>query len=325
MEKPVLTYSHSLLLPLTRSCGVHCNYCTFKRNDGTLLTFDEIETELQKHSVSGICEVTVTAGQALEELPEISEQLNKQGYASYTEYVRDVCHLILENGLLPSLDIGPMTYAQLETLAPYMASMNLFLENINTDFVATIQKDKSIDERMECISDAGLLQIPVTTGILLGAGESIDDGFATLGAIEELHEKHKHIQSVVFQCVFSDGHFQTSDVSAGELQLLIKYCKKMMPNVAVSVPIQSSCPWLDENVNGVDDIGHVYEGTDGIDWGSAFPKLTEIERMIIKKGYGLKARFPIFETMFKRMRLSEHLQATINEWINKKEYMSYRN
>ena len=325
MQKPVLTYSHSLLLPLTRSCGIHCSYCTFKQNGGTLLTFDEIENELQQHAASGICEVVVTAGQSLEKLPEIMEQLTKQGYTSYTEYVRDTCHLIIENGLLPTLDIGPMSYAQLEALAPYMASMTLFLENINNDFVEAIQKGKSIDERMECISDAGLLQIPVTTGVLLGAGESIDDGFATLGAIEELNEKYRHIQSVVFQSVWSDGHFQASGVSAEELQILIKYCKKVMPGVAVSVPIQSSCPWLEENVTGVDDIGHIYEGTDGIDWVHAFPKLTEIERMLVKKGYDVKARFPIFEGMYKRARISENLQTAMNEWINKKEYISYRN
>lgn len=325
MQKSVLTYSHSLLLPLTRSCGIQCRYCTFKHNDGTLLTFDEIENYLQKNSASGICEVAITSGQALENIPEIAEQWNKQGYASFIEYVRDVCHLILENGLLPSVDIGPMSYAQLETLAPYVSSMTLLLENTNNDFMVNLQEGKSIDERIESISDAGLLHIPVTTGVLLGAGESIDDGFATLGAIEELHEKYRHIQSIIFQCVFSDGRFQASVVTPEELQILIRYCKKIMPDVAVTIPIQSPCPWLEENVTDVDDIGHVYEGTDGIDWAKPFQKLTEIERVISKKGYDLKARFPVFEAMYKRMRVSEHLQTTMNEWINKKEYMSYRN
>lgn len=325
MQKPVLTYAHSLLLPLTRSCGIHCSYCTFKKNDGALLTFDAVENELQRHAASGICEVKVTSGQSLEALPEIAEQWNKQGYASYTEYVRDICHLILENGLLPSLDIGPMSYAQLEALAPYVSSITLFLENTNYDFAKTIQEGKSIDERMESIADAGLLRIPVTTGLLLGAGENTDDAFATLGAIEELHEKYRHIQSVVFQHVFSDGRFEAARVTSEELQLLIKYCKKIMPDVAVTVPIQSVCPWLDENVAGIDDIGQVYEGTDGIDWSRSFPKLTEIERAVSKKGYELKARFPVFELMYKRMHVSEHLETAIQEWVNKKEYHYYRN
>ena len=325
MQKTLLTYSHSLLLPLTRSCGIHCRYCTFKHNDGLLMTFDEIENYLQKYAASGICEVVVNSGQALDKVPDITDKLNKLGYTSFTEYVRDICHLILENGLLPSVDIGPLSSAQLEMLAPYISSVTLLLENINNEFVATIQEGKSIDEKLECVSDAGLLNIPVTTGLLVGAGETIDDGFATLGAIEELHEKYKHIQSVVFQPVISDGRFQVSEIVNEEMQLLINYSKKIMPDVAVSIPIQSAWPWLDTNISGVDDLGHIFEGTDGTDWSKPFPKLTEIGRMAGKKGYDLKARFPIFETMYKRVHVSEKMQLTINQWIDKKEYMSYRN
>lgn len=325
MQKTVLTYSHSLLLPLTRSCGIHCSYCTFKNNDGLLMTFDEIENYLDKHAASGICEVVVTSGQSLDKVPDIVEKLNKLGYTAFTEYVRDICHLILENGLLPSLDIGPLSAAQLEMLAPYISSVTLLLENINNDFVVTIQEGKSIDEKLECMSDAGLLNIPITTGVLVGAGESIDDGFATLGAIEEIHEKYRHIQSVVFQPVISDGRFRVSEIANEEMQLLINYCKKIMPEVAVCVPIQPVWPWLDTHISGVDDLGHVFEGTDGIDWSKPFPKLTEIGRMTGKAGYDLKARFPIFEAMYKRVQVSEKMQLTMNQWLDKKEYMAYRN
>lgn len=289
------------------------------------MTFDEMEKYLEAHASSGICEVVVASGQSLDKLPEVTEKLSRLGYTAFTEYVRDICHLILENGLLPSLDIGPLSAAQLEMLAPYISSVTLLLENINNDFVVTIQEGKSIDEKLECMSDAGLLNIPITTGLLVGAGETIDDGFATLGAIEEIHEKYGHIQSVVFQPVISDGRFRVSAIANEEMQLLINYCKKIMPEVAVSIPIQSAWPWLDSHISGVDDLGHVFEGTDGIDRSKPFPKLTEIGRMTGKAGYDLKARFPIFEAMYKRASVSEKMQLTMNQWIDKKEYKSYRN
>ena len=325
MQKKAFTYSHSLLLPLTRSCGSHCRYCTYKQNDGRLLTFDEIENYLQKHSASGICEVVVTAGQSLEKIPEITDRWNKMGYTAFAEYVRDICHLILEHDLLPSLDIGPLSAAQLEMLAPYTASMTVMLENINRDFMMSLQEDKSIDDKLECISDAGLSRIPITTGLLLGVGESVDDGFATLNAIEELHEKYGHIQSVVFQPAISDGRFVTAEINDDEMQLLINYSKKIMPDVAVSIPLQAAWKWQDTGIAGIDDLGHLFEGTDGLDWEKPFPKLTEVERMAGKKGYELKARFPVFESMFRRVRVSEKMQSVIAQWTDKKEYMAYRN
>ncbi len=325
MQKTVLTYSHSLLLPLTRACGSHCRYCTFKQEDGRLLTFDEVENHLQKYSASGLCEVVLTSGQSLELLPGLSEQWNKMGYTSFGEYVRDICHLILENGLLPSVDIGPMSAAQLEMLTPYVSSITLLLENINQEFMAPLQENKSIDDKLESISDAGLYGIPVTTGILIGLGESVDDGFATLNAIEELHAKYGHIQSVVFQPVFSDGRCPVSEINSEEVQLLINYSRKIMPDTAVTVPLQSVWSWLETDVKGIDDMGHVFEGSDGIDWDKPFPKLSEIERTAARKGYELKARFPVFESMFRKIHFSEKMRSAIDSWTDKKEYRAYRN
>jgi 7,8-didemethyl-8-hydroxy-5-deazariboflavin synthase CofG subunit len=313
-----------MLIPLTRSCGAHCSYCTFKNNDSRLLTFDEIEKLIRQNMATGICEVVISSGQSLERMPEIQAQWTEQGYSSFIHYVCDVCQLVLENNLIPSLDIGPMSYAQLETVAPYAASITLLVENVNSDFAATIQEGKSIDEKIESISDAGLLHIPVTTGLLIGAGETMDDNFATLNAIEELHGRFGHIQSVVFQYVFSEKNLASAESAYDELQLLIRYTRKIMPDVAISIPINSPIQWLEGIHVDIDDIGHVYEGTDGIDWNKAFPKLPEIERAVAKKDYILKPRFAIFENMYKKTELSENMKNVLNEWIAKKEFVSYQ-
>ncbi len=323
MHRKPLTYSHSLLIPLTRSCGAQCAYCTFKDTRGKLLTFDEIEKLIRRHRASGICEAVITSGQSLETIPEIVAQWSEQGYSSFFHYVGDVCQFVLENNLIPSLDIGPMSYAQLEAVAPYTACVTLQLENVNSDFAATIQQGKSIDEKIETISDAGSLKIPVTTGLLIGTGESMDDHFATLHAIEELHDKYGHIQSVVFQYVFSERPPFISETFYDELQLLIKYSKTIMPDVAVSIPINSPMQWLEGLSVDVDDIGHVYDGTDGLNRDQPFMKLLEIERMIVKTNYFLKPRFPIFESMYKKTVLPESLNNVLNEWIAKKEFVSY--
>jgi 7,8-didemethyl-8-hydroxy-5-deazariboflavin synthase CofG subunit len=324
MLRTPLTYSHSLLIPLTRSCGEHCRYCTFKNNDERLLTFDEIETLLRQNAATGICEVVIASGQSLDRIPGIKAQWTELGYSSFTHYVSDVCQLVLENNLIPSLDIGPMSYVQLQTVAPYTASITLLLENVNSDFAETVQEGKSIDEKIETISDAGLLRIPVTTGLLLGAGETMDDSFATLNTIEELHGKYGHIQSLVFQYVFSEAPVPMAESAYDELQLLIRYSKTIMPEVAISIPINSPMQWVESLPMPVNDIGHVFEGSDGINWKEAFPKLPEIERTLAKKDYFLKPRFSIFEDMYKKLAVSDHLKNVLNGWVSKKEYISYQ-
>ena len=321
MIHPSLTYSHCLLIPLTRSCGAHCDYCTFKNNDGKLLSFDEIEELLRRTIDTGICEVVLSAGQSLETLDDISTQWQSRGYASFIDYVRDICQLILENRLIPSLDIGPMSYTDLESVAPYIASVQLLLENMNPEFTKTVQQNKSLDAKIETLSDAGLLRMPVTTGLLVGLGESPDDLFHTLDAIAELHHKYHHIQSVIFQHVFretAEPNFKIEDV-----RRLLAYSKKMMPDVAISIPANAPPSWLDVISSGVDDIGRIFEGHDGFDWNKTFPKLTELERGLSRKGVSLKPRFPIFAQQFAQRSHDELIASVYKEWMNKKEFIYY--
>ncbi len=158
-----LTYSHSLSIPLTRACGADCKYCTFKNDERKLLSFDEIEALVRQYYNSGICEVVIAGGQNLDAIPELPGQWQKQGYSSFIEYVRDICHLLLENHLIPTLELGPLSYAQLETISPYIAGITINLENVNPDFIRGFQTGKSLDDKIESLSDAGLLGIPAST------------------------------------------------------------------------------------------------------------------------------------------------------------------
>ncbi len=324
MPETVLTYSHSLMIPLTRACGAHCAYCTFKTSDTHLLTFDEIESLLRTHVNTGISEVLLSSGQALGSVPEVERQWTDQGYASFAHYVRDIEHLILENQLLPSLDIGPMTYAELELIAPYTVSVSLLLENVNNAFMKTLQKNKSIDAKIETLSDAGLLQIPVSTGILIGLGESVSDLRATLDVIAELHGKYRHVQTVVFQYAHITNTAFAPSFRYEDLRDLLAYAASILPEVPVSVPVNAPPFWTEAVPLGIRDIGRVFEGLNGIEWDKPAPKLTEIEKTLSKKNIVLKPRFPVTAGNFKKFQFTGPLLETLDEWMNKNEYAYYR-
>jgi len=59
--------------------------------------------------------------------------------------------------------------------------------------------DKDPIRRLATLEAAGELQIPFTTGILVGIGETRHDRFRALTAIAESHQRHGHVQEVIVQ------------------------------------------------------------------------------------------------------------------------------
>ena len=53
--------------------------------------------------------------------------------------------------------------------------------------------------RLETLNAAGELQIPFTTGILVGIGENEEERVASLEALAEVQARHGHIQEVILQ------------------------------------------------------------------------------------------------------------------------------
>jgi FO synthase len=76
----------------------------------------------------------------------------------------------------------------------------MMLESLNEDLLCHRGcPDKEPARRLATLEAAGTLQIPYTTGLLIGIGESLEDRFEALLAISRSHEIHGHIQEVIIQ------------------------------------------------------------------------------------------------------------------------------
>ncbi|HNB10534.1 MAG TPA: hypothetical protein PK754_13340, partial [bacterium] len=106
------------------------------------------------------------------------------------------------------------------------------------------------------------------------------------------------------------------------LDMLVKYSRKVMPDVAVIVPIHAQLHWLDEGLLP-DDIGFVFEGFDGINYDAPFPKLTELERQFAKNHITLVPRLPVFPDFIDRIDASESLRSVLADWQSKRMYVTY--
>ena len=205
-----ITFSKKVFIPLTNLCRDYCGYCTFRRDPGDAgahtMTPDEVLEVAQKGAELGCKEALFSLGDRPEaSFPEMREMLAQLGHRTTLSYLSSMCSRVLrETGLLPHPNPGLMGRADLERLRETSPSMGLMLENASERFSTRGMAhfnapDKIPSLRLKTIEEAGKLQIPFTTGILIGIGETLKERIEALLAIRELHKRYGHIQEVIIQ------------------------------------------------------------------------------------------------------------------------------
>ncbi|MFN0000865.1 MAG: 5-amino-6-(D-ribitylamino)uracil--L-tyrosine 4-hydroxyphenyl transferase CofH [Burkholderiaceae bacterium] len=205
-----ISYSRKVFIPLTKLCRDVCHYCTFaekpRKNRPPYLSLDEVLAIAERGRQAGCHEALFTLGDNPEARYAVARQaLDSMGHASTLAYVAHAAATVIEKtGLLPHLNPGVMTRDELAMLRPVSVSMGLMLESASARLcerggVHFGSPDKHPAVRLKTISDAGELNIPFTTGILIGIGETRQERIEGLQAIAELHSRHGHIQEVIVQ------------------------------------------------------------------------------------------------------------------------------
>lgn len=204
------TYSPKVFLPLTKLCRNVCHYCTFahppRKGERCYLTADEILGIAEQGRRMGCREALFTLG----DKPELRyaaarRELAQLGHATTLEYLAAMCALVLERtGLLPHVNAGVMSGADLARLRRVSASQGLMLEAASARLCGKGgphhgSPDKDPAARLETIAAAGALGIPFTSGILIGIGETREERLDALFALRDLHARHGHLQEIIVQ------------------------------------------------------------------------------------------------------------------------------
>jgi FO synthase len=207
----VVTYSRNVFIPLTRLCRDRCHYCTFAtvphRLPAAFLEREEVLEIARAGAAAGCKEALFTLGDRPEERwPAAREWLDARGYDSTLDYVRACAIAVLEEtGLLPHLNPGVLSWAELTRLKPVAASMGMMLETTATRLWSEPggphygSPDKDPAVRLRCLTDAGRVGVPFTTGILIGIGETRAERADSLFAIRSAARAAGHIQEVIVQ------------------------------------------------------------------------------------------------------------------------------
>ncbi|GAA4812298.1 bifunctional FO biosynthesis protein CofGH [Tomitella cavernea] len=309
----LITYSRKVFIPLTRLCRDRCHYCTFVAVPGTLraagqgafLEPDEVLRIAREGAALGCKEALFTLGDRPEDRwPEARTWLAERGYESTLDYVRAMSIRVLEDtGLLPHLNPGVMSWAELSRLKPVAPSMGMMLETTSerlfTDkgeaHYGSPDKDPAV--RVRTLTDAGRLTIPFTTGILVGIGEDARERAESVHELRRLHKAFGHVQEVIvqnFRAKEDTAMRQAADADIETYRAAIAVARLVLgPAMRVQAPPNlvspEECAML--LAAGVDDWGGVSPLTpDHVNPERPWPEIESLAAITATAGFALGER-----------------------------------
>lgn len=305
-----MTYSRKVFVPLTNMCRDDCGYCTFVQKPDSptavLLTPEQVMQAVREGERMGCKEVLFSLG----EKPELRYQrardgLARLGHRSMIDYLVEVCALVLsETRLLPHVNAGTLSDAEIRKLKPVSASMGMMLENISRRLTARGEAhyacpDKVPLQRIRTLERAGHQSVPFTTGILIGIGETWSERVDTLLAINEIHLRYGHIQEVIVQNFRAKpGTAMANHPEPGlddMLRTLILARLLLDPSISLQAPPNLQARHADYIDAGINDWGGVSPLTiDYINPERAWPRIASLRRATERRGLELQERLTVY-------------------------------
>jgi FO synthase len=307
----LVTYSPKVFIPLTTLCRDVCHYCTFarppRRGERAYMSIDEVLAVARAGAAAGCREALFTLGDKPELRYRLArEELAALGCSTTLEYLGRAAEAVLdETGLLPHLNPGVMTDADLAALRPVSASMGIMLETASDRLSARGgphfgSPDKAPAVRLETLRAAGEARVPFTTGILIGIGETRAERIEALLAIRDLGDHHGHVQEVIvqnFRAKPGTRMAEAPEPSLGELLWTIAAARILLgPRWHVQAPPNLSYDDFPGLLDaGIDDWGGISPVTiDHVNPEAPWPEVERLRAATESRGLELAPRLPVY-------------------------------
>ncbi|WP_153772130.1 5-amino-6-(D-ribitylamino)uracil--L-tyrosine 4-hydroxyphenyl transferase CofH [Labrenzia sp. CE80] len=313
----LVTYSPKVFIPLTMACRDVCHYCTFakplKAGQKVFLSPEEVLDLARKGEQAGCQEALFTLG----EKPELRyrsarEALDELGFETTVDYLAHVAGLVRDQtNLLPHLNPGTLTTAEFEKLKPTAASMGMMLETTSQRLSARGgphfgSPDKEPAARLAALEAAGKAQVPFTTGLLIGIGETRRETVEALLAIRNAHSEFGHIQEVIIQNFLpkSDTKMRAfPPADPIEHQWAIAAARLILPmEISLQAPPNLAAGTGEELLQaGINDWGGVSPVTiDHVNPEAPWPSIEKLAKITASEGKMLAPRLTIYPSFIHR-------------------------
>ncbi|MBE9125009.1 7,8-didemethyl-8-hydroxy-5-deazariboflavin synthase subunit CofG [Coleofasciculus sp. LEGE 07092] len=312
-DSRTVTYSPAYTLVPTYECFNRCTYCNFRTDPGQSpwLTLTDAERTLKLLQNQSICEILILSGEVHPNSPQRQ---------SWFQRIYDLCELALSMGFLPHTNAGPLSFEEMRSLKQVNVSMGLMLEQLTPQLLQTVHRhapSKIPEVRLQQLAWTGELEIPFTTGLLLGIGETPADWWDTLEAIARFHSEYGNIQEVILQ-PHSPGSQQSWDASAfnsHQLPDVIAKARHILPSdITLQIPpnlVSDSQGLLACLDAGVRDLGGIVP-KDEVNPDYSHLHIQELKEILEPAGWELVPRLPVYPQYDRGLPL--RLQEAVKRW-----------
>ena len=305
----VISFSKKSFFNIINLCRDTCSYCTYKSepNESKISMMEPKNVvELAKLAKKYHCtEALFVTGERPEQKYQLAKDwLKKNNFTSTAEYLIHCSELVLSEGIFPHTNAGNLTRNEMQELKKTNVSMGVMLENVSErlrhkGMPHENPPSKEPLARLEVLNNAGALKIPMTTGILVGIGETIEEIIDSIFAIKQIHEKFGNIQEIILQNFHPKPDTKMNDYQTpSELyfKMVVAICRIIMPNSNIQIPPNLSPYSYQEFLTaGVNDWGGISPITsDYVNPEFNWPEIKTVEENCKKLNFELKARFPVY-------------------------------
>ena len=318
----IITYSRKVFIPLTNICANACTYCNFRRApsepDAMLMRIDDVVELVRKWEVKyNVKEVLICTGERPDAYPEVRNKLSVWGFRSYIEYVYTFLEELLKKTrqVVPHVNIGYLTYEEASLLRPYVASFGLMLECASARLCEQgmphhASPTKHPRFRIEFLYTCEKLSVPVTTGILVGIGETLTELARSLHVLAVLCRKLSCIQEIIIQNYMPGPRSRMLCHTCREVKLheMLRIIATMRLLVGGLTSIQAP-PNLALGsysmyiLAGINDWGGISPVTpDYVNPDYSWPSISELRKVTEELGYQLRERLPIYPKYVREYR-----------------------
>jgi FO synthase len=234
--------------------------------------------------------------------------------------------IVAETSLFPHANPGIMDEPAIAGLRPSNVSMGLMLENISPRLMEPGMPhfecpDKDPALRIATIEAAGRQQVPFTSGILVGIGETEEELVDSLFALAAVQSEWGHLQEIIVQNFRAKADTRMRNAAEPAIPYFARIVALARWIMGAEMNLQVP-PNLSDDFGlfldaGINDWGGVSPLT--IDWvnpEAPWPHLEKLRAVTEDAGFELKPRLPVYPEFITERWIDQRLLTKVRSAVD---------
>lgn len=308
-----VTYSRKAFFNLINLCRDTCSYCTYKSEPNqakvSMMSKRDIITLVDIAKKHHCTEALFVTGERPEQkYQEAREWLRENGFSSTAEYLVEASEIALKGGLFPHTNAGNLTKDEMKEMKKTNVSLGLMLENSSkrlgeNGMPHQFAPSKNPSARIRVLQNAGELKIPMTTGLLIGIGETPQELIESIYVIKNIHDQYQNIQEIIlqnFQPKYDTPMRSSPSPQERYFKTFVALTRIILPEMNIQIPPNLSPESYSSFLStGINDWGGISPITqDYVNPEFPWPKINDVMARCSEAGFDLRARFPVYPEFF---------------------------